>query len=174
MEKGALQSAGVSLVVAALTASCSLSNPVPSRSAFAVDPAPYVTRVKEMTVPTDEAARRDLCNNLRQDRARMVSGIRAPSHIQEAAAAVSPPDDVGAALGSLGESVGNIGIESDNRRLRQNIAAIDQKMAEAACDLPHMPAASSKRAGPELEQCVATCQKVTARDAPACFKDCAQ
>ncbi|MGA7825003.1 MAG: hypothetical protein WCA14_12465 [Steroidobacteraceae bacterium] len=58
--------------------------------------------------------------------------------------------------------------------MRQNIAAIDQKMADAACDLPHMPAASPKRTPSELEECVATCQKLTGSDADACFKDCAQ
>ena len=103
----------------------------------------------------------------------MVSGLRTPSHQAEIASDLSPGDE-GAALGSLGEAMGNIGIESHNRELHQNIAAIDQKMADAACNVPHMPAASARRTGPELEQCVATCQKLTGGDAASCFKNCAQ
>jgi hypothetical protein len=92
----------------------------------------------------------------------MVGGIRQNAVVEE-----SQPSDIGGSLSQLGAAMGN-------QRSRQNIAAIDQKMADAACDLAHMPAASSKRTGAELEQCVATCQKVTGNDAAACFKDCAQ
>ncbi len=75
---------------------------------------------------------------------------------------------------SIGGAFQQMGASTHNKHMREDIAAIDQKMAEAACDQPHMPAASSKRTGAELEQCVTTCQKVTGGDASACFKDCAQ
>ena len=152
MPKSILQ---VLLPVAGVAAGWSLMLPTPSQQRFdaagaaAVHPT-YVTRVQQMPVPTDEATRKDFCGGLREDRAQKVSGIRAPRHVDEGAADLAPPGDVGAAAMGLGEAIENADIERKNRELRQEIAAIDQKMADAACDLPHMPAGSAKRTGAEL------------------------
>jgi len=172
-----MASAAFSVTLATLSAGCSLSRrpqSEPYTDPVKAYPASYAGRIQHLEVPTDEASRKEFCGGLRQDRARMVSGIREESHLHEAAAAVSPPGDVGTAGAALGESLQNIGVEMNNRELRQNVAAIDQKMVEAACNVSPMPAASSKRTGAQLEECVATCQKLTGRDTALCFNECAQ
>jgi hypothetical protein len=119
----------------------------------------YVQQVQETEVPQDEPGRKSLCGWLRGEEARQTS-IAATAQGQYAGLMIAIA--------------------------RQHIAALDQKKAEAACDMPFMPEQhsapivvpaaplSTKRNSAELENCVATCQKMTSADAATCFKDCSQ
>lgn len=119
----------------------------------------YVEQIQEIEVPHDEAGRKSLCGWLRGEEARQTS---------VAAMAQGPYAGLMVAIA------------------RQHLAALDQKKADAACDMPFMPEqhpapvvipatpVSTKRNPAELEDCVATCQKMTSADAVTCFKDCSQ
>ena len=112
-----------------------------------------------MEVPKDEPGRKSLCGWLRGEEARQTS---------IASMAQGPYAGLVVAVA------------------RRHIAALDQKKADAACDMPFMPEqhpapivipatpVSTKRNSAELQDCVATCQKMTSADAATCFEDCSQ
>jgi hypothetical protein len=119
----------------------------------------YAEQIEAMEVPHDENARKSLCGWLRGEEARQTS---------IASMAQGPYAGLVVAVA------------------RRHIAAIEQKKADAACDMPFMPEqhpapvviqtapVSAKRNPAELQDCVASCQKMTNADATTCFKDCSQ
>jgi hypothetical protein len=86
----------------------------------------YVGTVERLKVPTDEMERQAFCENLRQNRARLA--LQSYGNYSDPTAA----------------ALDQIGTDAGNRQVRQDVAAIDQKMADAACNLPHMPAQSCR------------------------------
>lgn len=153
-------------VVLLLNTGCSLlqKSPFPDTHSNGSSTQSFAQEVEDIQVPQDERARKSLCNWLRQNKAGATSIFDQPL----------PPQYTDNALEGVGNALQGIALQNNKRQSRENIAAIDQKMAEAACDQPSMPSTSSKRSGPELEQCVKTCETLTNRDSAACFKDCSQ